>query len=140
MEAARANWTDSRLDDLKETVVGIDEKVTRLDRKVDAGFGRLDGKIDRLDRKFDEGYARLDGKMEEGFARLDGKIEEGYARLDRKMEGGYARLDGKIDAGLGRIDDRIDMLHHALVHGMIALISIIAVLLAAFLTVVVTQL
>ncbi len=89
MEAARATWTDSRLDDLKEAVVGIDEKVTRLDTKIDEG---------------------------------------------------YARLDAKVDGGLGRIDDRIDTLHHSLVYGMIALISIIAVLLTAFLGVVVTHL
>lgn len=89
MEAARATWTDSRLDDLKETVVGIDRKVTRLDQKVDER---------------------------------------------------YALLDSKVDAGLGRIDDRIDALHHSLVYGMIALISIIAVLLTAFLSVVVTRL
>ena len=78
MEAARANWTDSRLDDLNERVKTID------------------GKIDRLDEK--------------------------------------------IDAGIGRLDSRIDALHHSLVYGMIALISIIAVLLTAFLTVVVTHL
>ena len=110
MEAARANWTDSRLDDLKETVVVIDEKVTALDKK-----------------------------MEDGFARADKKVDEGFVRLDRKVEEGYARLDGKIDGGLGRIDDRIDTLHHSLVYGMVALISVIAVLLAAFLTVVATH-
>jgi hypothetical protein len=99
------------MDDLKEMVVGIDEKVTILDKKVD-----------------------------EGFVRLDKKVDEGFVRLDKKVDEGYARLDGKIDSGLGRIDDRIDALHHSLVYGMAALISIIAVLLTAFLTVVVTQL
>jgi hypothetical protein len=58
MEAARANWTDSRLDDLKDTVTGIDEKVTRLDKKVDEGFARLDNKIDvglgRIDDRIDK--------------------------------------------------------------------------------------
>jgi hypothetical protein len=100
MTAARSTWTDSRLDDLKETVVGIDEKVTRLDKKMDDGF----------------------------------------VRLDTKMDEGFARLDAKVDAGLGRLDGRIDSLNQSLVHGMIALISIITVLLAAFLTVVVTHL
>jgi hypothetical protein len=99
------------MDDLKETVIGVDHKVTRLDQKVD-----------------------------EGFARLDKKVDEGFARLDKKIDERYALLDGKIDNGLGRIDDRIDALHHSLVYGMIALISIIAVLLTAFLGVVVTQL
>jgi hypothetical protein len=122
MAAERSTWTDSRLDDLKETVVGIDEKVTRLETKVDEGFLRLDTKVD------------------DGFVRLDTKMDEGFVRLDSKMDEGFARLDAKIDAGLGRLDGRIDSLNQSLVHGMIALISIIAVLLAAFLTVVATHL
>ena len=77
--------------------------------------------------------------MDEGFARADKQMIEGFARLDKKVEEGYARLDGKIGGGLGRIDDRIDALHHSLVYGMVALISVIAVLLAAFLTVVATH-
>lgn len=57
MEAARATWTDSRLDDLKETVVGIDEKVTRLDAKVDAG-------VTRLDAKMDAGFDRVNDRID----------------------------------------------------------------------------
>lgn len=93
MEAARATWTDSRLDDLNGRVKGMDEK-----------------------------------------------MDEGFTRLDSKMDAGFARLDGKMDAGFARLDNRIDDLHHTLVHGMIALISIISVLLAAFLTLVATHL
>jgi hypothetical protein len=48
MEAARANWTDSRLEDLSDRVGLIDEKVTRLDEKVDAGFNRINDRIDKL--------------------------------------------------------------------------------------------
>jgi hypothetical protein len=77
MEAARANWTDPRLDDLKETVAGVDAKVGRLDAKVDAGFARL--------------------------------------------------------------DDRIDQFHHSMVTAFVALISIIAVLLAALVGIVATH-
>jgi hypothetical protein len=87
--AARSTWTDARLDDLKDTVAGIDEKVTRLDQKVD----------------------------------------EGFARLDQKVDGGFGRLDGRIDS-----------LHHTLVHGMIALISIITVLLSILVAIVATHL
>lgn len=58
MEAAKATWTDSRLDDLKDSVAVIDGKVTRLDKKVDEGFARLDGKVDvgigRLDDRIDK--------------------------------------------------------------------------------------
>jgi hypothetical protein len=87
--AARSTWTDTRLDDLKDTVAGIDEKVTRLDQKV----------------------------------------HEGFARLDQKVDGGFGRLDGRIDS-----------LHHTLVHGMIALISIITVLLSALVAIVAAHL
>ena len=41
MEAARATWTDSRLDDLNDRVKG-------MDARMDAGFARLDDRIDRL--------------------------------------------------------------------------------------------
>jgi iron uptake system EfeUOB component EfeO/EfeM len=78
MEAARATWTDSRLDDLNDRVKEVSERVTNLDTKVDAGFGRL--------------------------------------------------------------DDRIDKLNHTMIAGLVALISIITVLLTAFLTIVVTHL
>jgi hypothetical protein len=56
--AERSTWTDSRLDDLKDTVAGIDEKVTRLDKKVDEGFARLDNKVD-------EGLGRIDGRIDQ---------------------------------------------------------------------------
>jgi hypothetical protein len=48
MEAARANWTDSRLDDLNDRVGQVDEKMTRLDEKMDAGFTRVNDRIDKL--------------------------------------------------------------------------------------------
>ncbi|HKZ15403.1 MAG TPA: hypothetical protein VJL81_16315 [Solirubrobacterales bacterium] len=41
MEAARATWTDSRLDDLND-------RVKSMDAKMDAGFSRLDERIDKL--------------------------------------------------------------------------------------------
>ncbi|HXF32727.1 MAG TPA: hypothetical protein VN522_14530 [Solirubrobacterales bacterium] len=59
MEAARATWTDSRLDDLKETVTSIDENVGRLDVKVDTGFGRLDHRIDKLNHNLVQGLIAL---------------------------------------------------------------------------------
>jgi hypothetical protein len=48
-------------------------------------------------------------------------------------------MDVKMDAGFARLDSRIDKLNHTMTQGMIALISIITVLLAAFLTVVATH-
>lgn len=49
----RQNWTDSRMDDLKD-------QVGRLDSK----FDRLDARMDRLDAKVDAGFARLDTKID----------------------------------------------------------------------------
>jgi hypothetical protein len=52
MEAARATWTDTRLDDLNDRVKGMDTKMdegfTRLDAKMDAGFARQNERIDNL--------------------------------------------------------------------------------------------
>jgi hypothetical protein len=48
-------------------------------------------------------------------------------------------MEAKVDDGFARLDRRIDQLNQSLVQGMIALISIITVLLAAFLTIVVTH-
>jgi hypothetical protein len=62
---------------------------------------------------------------------LNGKVTD----LNNRV----TRLEVKVDAGFARLDGRIDQLNHTLVQGMIALISIIAVLLAAFLTVVATH-
>jgi hypothetical protein len=100
MEAARATWTDSRLDDLNGQVEGMDKK------------------------------------MDEGFVRLDEKMDAGFARLDNKVDAGFKRLDGRIDGTNGRLDK----LQHTLVQAMVALISIIAVLLIAFLGLVATHL
>lgn len=139
MEASRSTWTDPRLDDLKDSVAVIDEKVTRLDKKVDQGFARLDGKID-------EGLGRLDGRIDEGLARVDGRIDGTNSRIDEtnnrlhEMNGRFDETSGRIDEMGGRIDGRIDAMNHTMFQGMIALISIIAVLLTAFLTIVVTQL
>jgi hypothetical protein len=78
MEAARATWTDSRLDELNT-------RVKSVDTKMDAGFKRLDDRIDGT-------------------------------------------------------NERIDKLQHTLVQSMVALISIVAVLLIAFLGLVATHL
>jgi hypothetical protein len=57
---------------------------------------------------------------------------------DSRLDDLSDRVKG-MDAKIDRLDGRIDKLNHTLVQGMIALISVIAVLLAAFLTVVVTH-
>jgi hypothetical protein len=52
MEAARANWTDSRLDDLND-------RVKSMDTKMDAGFARLDSRIDKLNHTMVQGMIAL---------------------------------------------------------------------------------
>ncbi len=41
MKKVRSTWTDSRLDDLND-------RVSELGNRVDAGFTRIDGRIDAL--------------------------------------------------------------------------------------------
>jgi uncharacterized membrane protein affecting hemolysin expression len=67
--------------------------------------------------------------------RLD-DLNDRVKSMDMKIDAGFARLDGRID----ETNDRIDQLNHTMVQGMIALISIVAVLLTAFLTVMVVRL
>lgn len=52
MEAARATWTDSRLDDLND-------RVKIMDAKMDAGFARLDERIDKLNHTMVQGLIAL---------------------------------------------------------------------------------
>ena len=47
MEAARATWTDSRLDELNN-------RVKSVDTKMDAGFKRLDDRIDGTNERIDK--------------------------------------------------------------------------------------
>jgi len=47
MEAARASWTDPRLDDLSD-------RVKSMDTKIDAGFARLDERIDGTNERIDK--------------------------------------------------------------------------------------
>ncbi|HTR75319.1 MAG TPA: hypothetical protein VMH33_08705 [Solirubrobacterales bacterium] len=48
-------------------------------------------------------------------------------------------IDAKMDAGFARLDGRIDDLNRSLIHGMIALISIITVLLSTLVAIVATH-
>ena len=68
-------------------------------------------------------------------SRLD-DLNKRVKSIDSKMDAGFARLDERIDG----TNTRIDKLNHTMLQGMVALISIIAVLLTAFLTVVVVHL
>jgi hypothetical protein len=77
MEAARATWTDSRLDDLNERVKGTDTKMdegfTRLDVKMDAGFTRLDERIDGTNGRIDAMSDRID-KLQHAIIMVGGSL------------------------------------------------------------------
>ena len=49
-------------------------------------------------------------------------------------------LEVKLDAGFARLDGRVDQMNHAMVQGMIALISIITVLLSILIGIIATKL
>jgi hypothetical protein len=68
-------------------------------------------------------------------SRLD-DLNDRVKSMDVKMDAGFARLDGRIDG----TNERIDKLNHTMIQGLVALISIITVLLTAFLTIVVVHL
>jgi hypothetical protein len=63
MEAMRSTWTDSRLDDLND-------RVTTMDRKMDAGFARLDGKIDKGLGRLEDRIDKLNHTMVQGMIAL----------------------------------------------------------------------
>jgi TolA-binding protein len=77
MEAARATWTDSRLDDLSERVKVMDTKMdegfTRLDAKMDAGFTRLDERIDGTNGRIDAMSDRID-KLQHAIIMVGGSL------------------------------------------------------------------
>ena len=52
MEAARATWSDDRLDDLND-------RVKSMDQKIDQGFARLDGRIDKINHTMVQGMIAL---------------------------------------------------------------------------------
>ena len=77
MEAARATWTDSRLDDLsdrvKSTDTKMDEGFARLDVKMDAGFTRLDERIDGTNGRIDAMSDRID-KLQHAIIMVGGSL------------------------------------------------------------------
>jgi hypothetical protein len=86
MEAARATWTDSRLDDLNDGVQGVDERVKTMDSKMDARFTRLDEKIDA-------GFARLDERIDG----TNGRIDTMSDRID-KLQHAIIMVGGSLFA------------------------------------------
>ena len=67
----------------------LDNKIEKLDNKVDEKFDVLDNKIEKLDNKVDEKFNKVDEKFE----KLDNKVDEKFNKVDEKFE----KLDSKIE-------------------------------------------
>ena len=52
------------------------DRITRLEDKVDTGFTRIDERFTAQDAKFDERFAQQDEKLDERFAQQDDKFDE----------------------------------------------------------------
>ena len=62
---------------------------------------RTDNRISRLEDKMDAGFAAVDAK----FAAQDAKIDAKFAAVEDKMDAGFAALDAKFAAQDAKIDD-----------------------------------
>ena len=70
------------------------DRITRLEDKVDAGFTRIDERFAQQDQKLDERFAQQDAKFEERFAQLD----ERFAQQDTKFDEINLKLTALIAA------------------------------------------
>ena len=80
------------------------DRITRLEDKVDTGFARIDERLTAQDAKFDERFARQDAKFDERFARQDEKLDE----INLKLTALIAALNAtaEVEAALdGRLLD-----------------------------------
>jgi hypothetical protein len=103
-------WNEGRLDDLSD-------RVDRIEKKMDAGFGQAD-------QKMEAGFARMDARFKEA----DQKMEAGFTRMDAKFDEFFWRMDAKFDA----VDQRFENLHRmlfksawALVIGLLGMLSVL---------------
>ena len=89
---------------LISTLNGIDNRLSRLEDKVDAGFAAIDARFAEQDAKI----AELDLKLSTQIAELDRKLTALIAELDRKLTALIAALNAtdEIEAALeGRLLD-----------------------------------
>jgi hypothetical protein len=71
MAQGREEWTDPRIDDLRD---GVKD----LGGRMDAGFARVDEKFARVDARFekvDEALRLVNARMDAGFARSDERFD-----------------------------------------------------------------
>ena len=80
------------------------DRITRLEDKVDAGFTRIDERFAQQDEKLDKRFAQQDTKFDERFAQQDEKLDE----INLKLTALIAALNAtaEVEAALnGRLLD-----------------------------------
>lgn len=93
--AARGSWLSNEI--LTMLSVGIalamllvmlfsftNNRIDRLEIRLDTRIDRLDDKIDKLDAKFDAKFDRLDAKFDAKFDKLDAKFDALLLELTRR--------------------------------------------------------
>jgi len=99
---------------LISTLNGIDNRLGRLEDKVDAGFAAIDArfaeqdaKIAELDLRLTTQIAELDGKLTTQIAELDGKLTTQIAELDLRLTTQIAELDLRLTTQIAELDLRL---------------------------------
>lgn len=102
MEQGRDKWTDPRLDDLRDGVKDLGERMDARFSQVDARFAQVDARFAQVDDRF----AGLEARMDAGFAQIDAR---------------FARVDGRFDA----LQHTLMLIGGGIVAALIALIATI---------------
>src|ERR1041384_6152123 len=103
------SWSEGRLDD--------------LNKKVDAGIGRLDGERNELRGEMRAGFAKVDGE----FKAVRSEMREGFAKVDER----FAKVDEEFKSVRSEIREGFDRMHRTLLGGAV---GIIATLIASLVT------
>jgi len=94
-----AERLDQKVQLLAEGLLHVDEKINRVDTKVDAldeKINRVDTKVDALDEKINRVDTKVDA-LDEKINRVDAKVDA----LDGKINGVDAKVDG-LDSKMAR--------------------------------------
>ncbi len=89
---AREQWTDQRLDDLKESV---NQRFDQVDKR----FDQVDKRFDQIDKKFEQVDAdirELRSDMKTGFAEVNARFDA----MQRTMIIGFVSLVGTVVASV----------------------------------------
>ena len=109
-----AERLDQKVQLLAEGLLHVDEKINRVDTKVDAldeKINRVDAKVDALDGKINGVDAKVDGldsKMARGFADTQAMIKFSHAELDRRLR--------TLEEVVSDLQARVERLESGLTH------------------------